>query len=127
MVLVRDDVEPDLVTQPVFVEAFLEQPRRSGGIAIAVRQAAAHRIDAVEHLLRDERIGVFAEIPGLHALFPASATHGSIRRYITEYFRKRIEIFDDSRLGVIRPLRFLLLLTINTIKCDDPFAIGTKC
>ena len=66
MMLVRDDVEPHLVAQPILVEAFLEQLRRGRRVAIAVGQAAAHRVDAVQHLLRDERIRVFAEIPGLH-------------------------------------------------------------
>src|ERR1700730_9782278 len=66
MVLVRDDVEADLVAQAVLVEAFLEELRRDLRVAIAVRQIAAHRINRVEALLRDERVGVFAKIPGLH-------------------------------------------------------------
>ena len=80
MMLVRDDVEADLVAQPVFVEAFLEELRRGLRVAIAVRQVAAHRLDRVEHLLRDERVGVLAEIPGLHAYSLRKAATCCVKR-----------------------------------------------
>ena len=67
MMLDRDDVDAELVAQQVLVEAFLEQIGGELRVAILVGQARAHRIRRVEHLLRHERIGVFAMIPGLHA------------------------------------------------------------
>jgi hypothetical protein len=41
MMLARRDVEPQFVAQQVFVEGFVEQPRRDLGVAIAVGQAGA--------------------------------------------------------------------------------------
>ena len=66
MVLARCDVEPEFVAQQVFVERLLKQLRRDLGIAVAVRQAGAHRIRRVQHLVGDERIGVLAMKPGVH-------------------------------------------------------------
>jgi hypothetical protein len=66
MVLDRDDVDAELVAQQVLVEAFLEQIGGDLRVAVFVGQAGAHRLGAVEHLLRHERVDVLAMVPGLH-------------------------------------------------------------
>src|SRR5262249_22602557 len=66
MMLDRDDVDPEVVAQQVFVEALLEEIRRNLGIAIFVGQASAHRLGAVEDFLRHKRLHVLAMIPSLH-------------------------------------------------------------
>ena len=66
MVLDRDDVDAEIVAQQVLVEAFLEQIGGDLRVAIFVGQAGAHRVGAVEHLLRHKGIDVLAMIPGLH-------------------------------------------------------------
>ena len=68
----RDDVDPELVAQKVLVEAFFEQARGDGRIAIFVRQAGAHGIGAVKDLLRNEGVDVFAMIPSLHRAPPGA-------------------------------------------------------
>ncbi len=60
-----------LVAQQMLVEAFLEQIGGNLRVAIFVRQAGAHRLGAVEHVLRHEGVDVFAMVPGLHVGSPA--------------------------------------------------------
>ena len=66
MVLVGDDVEADIVAQPVFVEDLVIEPRGDLRVAIFVGQAGAHRVGLVQHLGRDERVGVLAVVPQFH-------------------------------------------------------------
>ena len=67
MMLDRDDVDPEIVAQQMLVEAFMEQIGGDLRVAVSVRQAGAHRLGAVEHLLRHKGIDVLAMVPGLHS------------------------------------------------------------
>ena len=64
--LVGDDVEPDVVAEQVLVHALLEEPGGDGGITVCARQAATHGVGARQDVVRDERIRVLAQVPGLH-------------------------------------------------------------
>jgi hypothetical protein len=66
MMLDRNDVDAELVAKQVLVEAFLEKLRRELRVAVSVRQAGAHRVRRVKHLLRHKRIGILAMVPSLH-------------------------------------------------------------
>src|SRR5438552_439416 len=74
MVLVRDDVEPDVVAQQVLVQALLKELRGDFRLAVLVRQAPAHRVGARQHVLGHERVRVLAQVPGLHRQAPMKAT-----------------------------------------------------
>ena len=74
----RDDVDPEIVAQEVLVEAFMEQIGGDLRVAISVRQAGAHRLGAVEHLLRHKGVDVLAMVPGVHRPL---RFHGRYRRY----------------------------------------------
>ncbi len=64
-----DDVEPLVIAEQEFVQAFLEQIGRDLRITVLVRQASTDGIRAVEHFLRHVGIGDLVMIPNVHGLF----------------------------------------------------------
>src|SRR5271154_5333248 len=78
MMLVGDDIEPDIVTQPVFVKDLVVEPGGDLRVAIFVGQAGAHRWRRIEHLGGDKGVGVLAMVPQFHA--------APLRRLVTRYF-----------------------------------------
>src|SRR6516225_5808398 len=80
MVLDRDDVDPELVAQQVLVEALLEQVRGNLRVTIFVGQAGAHRLRAVEDVLRYEGIDVLAMVPSLHLFSPVYSSRNAATR-----------------------------------------------
>ena len=66
MMLVGDDMEADIVAQPVFVEDLVIKPGGDLRVAVFVGQARPHRRGRVQHLGGDERIGVLAVVPQFH-------------------------------------------------------------
>src|SRR5262249_51642088 len=70
MVVDRDDIDPELVTQQMLVETLFEQIRRNFRVAISVGQTGPHRLRLVENVLRHKRIDVLAMVPSLHLCSP---------------------------------------------------------
>src|SRR5689334_11799783 len=66
MVLDRQHVHADVVAQQKLVDDFLEQISGDAWVAIAVRQAAAHRLGGLQYLARHERVRDFALPPRFH-------------------------------------------------------------
>jgi hypothetical protein len=66
MVLDRQHVEAEIVAQQELVDDLLEQIGGDARVAIAVGQAAAHRLRGVEHRSRDEWVGNLALPPRIH-------------------------------------------------------------
>src|SRR5579875_2460756 len=68
MMLVGDDVNAELVAQPIFVEDLVIKLRRDPGIAVLVRQAGPHRGGRFQHLVRNEWVRVLAVVPQFHKI-----------------------------------------------------------
>src|SRR5262245_61025386 len=68
MMLDRNHVEPPLIGQQEFVDAFLEQVGGYLRVAVAVGQARTHRRRAIEHVLRHVGIRYFALVPDVHVM-----------------------------------------------------------
>ncbi len=66
VVLDRQHVHAHVVAQQEFVDDLLEQIGGDIRVAIAVRQAAAHRFGGIEHLTRHERVRDLALPPRFH-------------------------------------------------------------
>src|SRR5207249_10154329 len=69
MMLDRHDIDTEVVAQQMLVKTFLEQIGRDLGVAVLVGEAGAHRLGAVEHLLRHKGVDVLAMIPSLHGRY----------------------------------------------------------
>ena len=66
MMLVDHHIQPFLVGEQIFVETFIEEPRRDLRLAIAARQVRARGAVLRDHFVGDEGIRTFAHVPGLH-------------------------------------------------------------
>ena len=106
MVLVGDDVEAEIVAQPVLVEDLVVQPRGDLRVAVAVGQAGAHRVGLLQHLVRHERVRVLAVVPQLHeptSFSPLAGGHPMQRGTV-----HTVKNIFYSRCGKKLPARFVV-------------------
>src|SRR5271166_5633028 len=68
MMLIGDDMDADVVTQPILIEHLVIEACGHLGFTIFVGQAGPHRVGLLQHLVRNEGVRILAVIPQFYLI-----------------------------------------------------------